>query len=1066
MIRLIHIGLCALLAALQMPLPADAQTSRVSSSSVVREAFAVRRFDDIQLPQATVRAVHVCRYGYLWAGTREGLVRYKSGQQHTFPQSTDGIAGLPSNMINVIHEDTDGNIWVGTDRGVAVKKPHTLEFRIIARSDEDRQEQLDIVYFAPMPDGLLAVSASGDLLRVTPGGSRYLRQRHDRSGGQHPTLAEARPVTAQEIGDRLYVGTMHNRLYKIAPDGMSFDIESVTKTDSTVIEMANTDGRLLHLERDSGLVWQSTGGGHERWDPLRDDRQGYYRAMAAHSPRSLWLAAGSSIVRIRGDQTDVVQLPGRGNEVRSITRDRSGNIWIGTYYGLYYGLDTDFNAMRTSATYDAGMVSAVAANSSRLFLGGQNIWAGTLDAKHYDELDSYFPADRTGGLRINTQFSGQNSVTALSATDELLLAGYFVGGLDIVDLRTGAVTNVTQDSPGGKRFDDVGISSLLELGDNRWLATLYMYGLAEIHVIPQASGPPRVSLRKLSDHPTLIGIYRIADSRYLAVGDKSLMVADVTADGSYRFRPFDSAPPGLIFAVAPDGLGGAYLGIENGGIRHLSSSMIERLDFAPDSVALTDRYIGQRTIWQLLLDSQDTLWATTNNGVYVFDLPRERLLSHKTYRDGLPSNEFEYGSSAFLKTPNGEKLFLSNQGPVIFDSPAQRQQQPIALNWASVTVDGESVADQITQSGQGNFRLELPFSAVSDSMLRLEYGFDDHIRALDSTYGWRPDTEGPWRTTGQPVLTISSARNWDPLSLDFVMLSSSEQVISTPLHLDIILTPPWYMLWRLDVRVVVPTLIAVGLLVLTLQLRARRAQLVAVRQAEQQRLIMEAEMRGRLSEKEILLREIHHRVGNILTNFAANVRSMQRSARSDETRDTLEHLNARIKVQSAVHMLLQRSDSTDINVANMIRQVVSGSRDFMGDRDPRPIQLELDDVYMTYSKAQYLGLIVNELLTNSYKYATGSSGDVFARVCLKAQQDGTARFEYRDYGPGPTQAEINRATARNRVREGGFQQVVALVRELKGEPAISSEGGMYLAFTLAAQLLHTPLNRDKTAPEA
>lgn len=1063
MIRALFPVLLLSLVVLIVPPPALGDEPTAYVSTVVREAFAVRHFDDIRLPQGTVRAVHVGSRGFLWVGTREGLVRYKSGRQHIFPQSTDGITGLPSNMINMIHEDPRGNIWVATDRGVAVKRPEEQDFRVVTRSDDDREEQLDIAYFAPSSQGLIAVSASGDLLLVTPDGCRYLRQR---GGGPYPLLTETRPVTAELVGDTLYIGTVESRLYEIALEEMAFTVTSVTVTDSPIVELEWSEGRLMWLERDNGLVWRNADDTLERWNPLDDESQSYYRAMVARSPRSLWLAAGPNVIRVRGDQTDVVRLPGRGNEVRSITRDRTGNIWIGSYYGLYYGLDTDFNSMQTAATYDAGVVSSLAANSRELFIGGQNLWVGDTEAKRYTELSSRYPAGAMDALRVDPQSIAQDPVTALSATDELLLVGYFVGGLDVVDLQSGAVTPVTRAGPGGPTLDDVGISSLLPIGNRRWLATMYLYGLVEITAEPQRGQAPRVSLRKLADQPTLIGVYRIDESRFLAVGEKYLFVVDRAGDGTYDFRRFESEPPGLVFAVAADGAGGAYLGIENGGIRHLPAPMFDSLRFNPDRLALADQFLGQRTVWHLLLDSHDTLWATTNNGVYVFDLPRERLVSHLTYRDGLPSNEFEFGTSAFLKTGNDEKIFLSSQGPVAFDTPVQPQEKLVGLTWASLTVDGESIATKLEQTGQGTYRIVLPYAAVHNSVLRLEYGFDDHIKALDASYVIRNDADGPWLEMGQPALTVTGAQSWDPLHIDFAMLSTSEQLISEPLHVDVILTPPWYMLWRIDMRVAAPILLAVGLLVLTLQYRARRDRLAALHEAEQRREIMEAEMRGRLSEKEILLREIHHRVGNILSNFAANVRGMQRSARSPETRDTLEHLNARIKVQSAVHMLLQRSDSTDINVANMIRQVVAGSRDFMGDRDPRPIPLQLDDVYMTYSKAQYLGLIVNELVTNSYKYATGSPGDALATVCLCHQEDGTALFEYRDYGPGPRQEDIDQAMARHRKREGGLQQVVSLVRELKGEPVIEGHGGMQLSFYLSAQLLHSAPTRDETAPEA
>ncbi len=1041
---------------------AETKFTTANVSSVVREGFALREFSDIDLPQGSVRAVHVCQRGFLWAGTREGLVQYKSGQQRVWQQTADGISGLPSGMVNDIYEDWPGHIWVATVRGVAVKENGADDFRIVVQSERSREKPLDIVSLVPVSDFLLAVSASGELLRLDQNGAQLLTAGIGFNGMEQAPLESQIFTTAAASGDNLFIGTVASGIYRLTMNRDQYTVQGKVPTTGAVVSMEVADDTLLWLSRDTGMNWLPLGSDEQpsTIDPMADSVQGYYRAMAVRSPRSAWFGSGPNVVRVRGDKAEVVRLPGRGNEVRSVTIDRAGNIWIGTYYGLYYALDTEFSTLRTASGEASGVVSSIATNGEKLFIGGQNLWVGGLDSAQYPELATTYGTEGLPNLRVNPLSIGQDPITALDAHGDLLIVGYYVGGFDVIDLGNGQVSNFTQLN--GQSLENIGVSGVVRINENTWLATFYYLGLVEL-TINRTDGAPRISARQLNTIQTLIGVYRISESTFLAVHEQGLLRIERTTDDTYRVDPFSNSPLGLIFALAPDGYGGAYLGVENVGVRHLTSDMVHNLRLDPRPLKAIEPYLARRTVWHLVLDDQDELWVTTNNGVYVFDLPREALRSHVTYQDGLAADEFEYGPNASLKLPNGDKVFVSSAGPVSFRDIVPARNTPINLGWTKVSIDGQAAIEKLQKIDDHHFTLDVPFSAVSQGVLRLEYSYDDHIKAQDATYALRFSEEQDWLPGGLPAISLTGHQDWGPVDVAIAMLDGNGDVISSPLNIGINVAPPPYVLWFLDLRIAIPVVIGIAILLLLVQWRARYRQQLAVADAERKREVFEAEMRGRLSEKEILLREIHHRVGNILSNFAANVRTMQRSATNEETRDTLEHLNARIKVQSAVHLLLQRSDSTDINVAHIIRQVVSGARDLHGTSDSRPINLEIEDLYLRYSKAQYLGLIINEMLTNSYKYALDSQATDIASISLTRSADGSATLTYRDYGSGLDRKAIERAMAddRGQVR-GGLIQVIAMARELKGEPELWSDEGVHLRIRIPSKLIRDPV-RDQSS---
>ncbi|MEO0435290.1 MAG: two-component regulator propeller domain-containing protein [Pseudomonadota bacterium] len=1033
---------------LSASLVVSAAAPALSSLQVVREAFVVREFENIELPQSSVRAVHVCSDGYLWAGTREGLVQYKYGQQFVWQQTIDGVAGLPSGMVNTIYEDDDA-IWVGTARGVGVMGGDDEGFRIVIQSPASRGAQLDIVEIVPVNGQLYAVSTNGEILRLSQQGATSIDMQS--SEGEALSLAQAFVTSAAAHNGDLLLGTSSEGAFRFRLQDELAILEEVYDGIGSIVKLTVSDDRLVYLDRDEGLRWQSVTDLSESGvnNPLVGGSHSYFRSMDAVSERNAWFGAGSSVVRVRGDHTDVVRLPGRGNQVRSISVDRAGNIWIGTYYGLFYALDSEFEVLRTPSVDDTATIAALAHANDRLYVGGEDLWYSDTERSAFRPLRKA-DGDPIPGLRVDAQLGSRDPVTALAATSDTLLVGYFAGGLDIVDLENMIATPVLESVD--QDFVNIGVSSFAKAGTDRWLASMFGYGLVELRLMRE-EGKQNYDLRLLEPHTGLIGIHRIAENRFLAVGQQNLLLVQFDEKGQFSSQEFTPHPPGLVFAVAADGRGGLYLGVENSGILHLTKAMIDATQFEPKALPGVLETIGNRTVWHLELDPDDTLWATSNNGVYVFDLATQELVSHITQKHGLPANEFEYGPHASLRLPSGEKLFVSSRGTVGFHAPPQRGQKPIELMWSDISVDRISVVAGLRTGNPA--RIELPFSAVSDSVLSIEYGYLDHISAIDAVYGMRIKGSEDWIPGGRPMVNISGQQEWGLVGMEIAMLNKSGELISDPLALEIEISPPWYMLWKIDTRVAFPLTVAISLLVWAIQYRARLLRFAAVEEAERRRELMEAEMRGRLSEKEILLREIHHRVGNILSSFASNVRVMQRSAQSEETRSTLDQLNARLKVQSAVHSLLQRSDSTAINVGNMIRQVGAGVRDLFGNKRQANISLHFDDVFMTYSKAQYLGLIVNELLTNTYKHFEKLDEEIKIEVRIEHTEEGDARFYYQDNGPGIDESAIEIAL-QPRGRSGpvgGLEQVVALARELKGHPIIVTRGGMSFAFSIPAKLI-------------
>ncbi|NER35085.1 MAG: PAS domain S-box protein [Oscillatoria sp. SIO1A7] len=133
----------------------------------------------------------------------------------------------------------------------------------------------------------------------------------------------------------------------------------------------------------------------------------------------------------------------------------------------------------------------------------------------------------------------------------------------------------------------------------------------------------------------------------------------------------------------------------------------------------------------------------------------------------------------------------------------------------------------------------------------------------------------------------------------------------------------------------------------------------------------EALLQASVQEKEVLLKEIHHRVKNNLQVISSLLKMQSRSIQDTRIQAMFEDSQSRIHSMALIHQkLYQSQDLARINQGEYIRNLTSNLLRSYG-VNPRRIKLEVNvcDVFMSIDAAIPCGLIINELVTNSLKYA-------------------------------------------------------------------------------------------------
>ncbi len=196
-------------------------------------------------------------------------------------------------------------------------------------------------------------------------------------------------------------------------------------------------------------------------------------------------------------------------------------------------------------------------------------------------------------------------------------------------------------------------------------------------------------------------------------------------------------------------------------------------------------------------------------------------------------------------------------------------------------------------------------------------------------------------------------------------------------------------------------------------------------------------LRSSLREKELLLQEVHHRVKNNL-QIIGSLLNMQSAAVDDPLlTSALQESHKRIQAMAMIHEMLYGSSTlNNIDFAeytHLLAAEVSNSHGI----DPTRIRLafELEPVYVEIDRAIPCGLILNELLSNAFKYAfpNGRSGEV--RISLQ-RQEGCIRLAVDDTGIG-----LPESYGPGNSKSLGLKIVRILTQQLEGSMEITSNRG-------------------------
>ena len=328
-------------------------------------------------------------------------------------------------------------------------------------------------------------------------------------------------------------------------------------------------------------------------------------------------------------------------------------------------------------------------------------------------------------------------------------------------------------------------------------------------------------------------------------------------------------------------------------------------------------------------------------------------------------------------------------------------------------------AEMALQESEERFRNALEYSAIGIALLRPEGGWLKVNRSLCEIVGY---SEAELLTK-----TFQEITHPDDLEADLV---NANRVLSgeiTHYHMEKrYIHKDGHPVWvNLSASIVRDTSGAPSYFVAQIQDISQR------REAEDR-------LRGSLAEKEVLLKEVHHRVKNNMQVISSLLQLQAGYLHDPADKQIFRECQTRIQTMAIVHERLYRSgDFAQIDFGSHLRELcqlvhhtqIAEGRRYEMDVKVEPWQVSLD-------AAIPLGLIVVELLTNAFKHGFQGREQGVARVVFQGQPDGGLLLEVSDNGSGlPPGFDFDKG------RTLGLRLIRSLARQLRAEISISAEEG-------------------------
>lgn len=194
-----------------------------------------------------------------------------------------------------------------------------------------------------------------------------------------------------------------------------------------------------------------------------------------------------------------------------------------------------------------------------------------------------------------------------------------------------------------------------------------------------------------------------------------------------------------------------------------------------------------------------------------------------------------------------------------------------------------------------------------------------------------------------------------------------------------------------------------------------------------------------LKEKEILLKEIHHRVKNNLQIISGILNIQNNKITDPKAKEILSEGRDRIQAIALLHKAMYQNDSFKfVNIKEYITELINYvKKTTLHSKNNIEIAIAIEDQVFSIETALPLSLIINECINNSFKHAFNDQNNGSISIVLKKMKPDSFSLIINDNGVGFPENLKNNEFKKNT----GFELIQGLVQQLDGELIITNQSG-------------------------
>lgn len=215
---------------------------------------------------------------------------------------------------------------------------------------------------------------------------------------------------------------------------------------------------------------------------------------------------------------------------------------------------------------------------------------------------------------------------------------------------------------------------------------------------------------------------------------------------------------------------------------------------------------------------------------------------------------------------------------------------------------------------------------------------------------------------------------------------------------------------------------------------------IAAETAQESLRTSQEQLKNSLREKETLIRELYHRTKNNMQIIISMMNLEASMSDNEELNSVLNETSNRIVTMALVHQkLYQAQDLSSINFREYITELTGMLSSIYNVNNGKiKMDLDLEDQFLLIDYAIPCGLIINEIISNTFKYAFPGSRQGSLKIRMSRDQNRRILLQFKDDGVGlPDDFDINNTNTL------GMQLLTSLVNhQLNGELKIKNENGV------------------------